>query len=334
MIENQIPRYTCEHEHGTKSEEPRSSKRVNKNLCARCSHHHHINQGAPFKIHSRVQDVSNKKGYPQAPKGTSSCEKSQCSHAFEYSGKRQGRSRRVTCTRCNHNHRPSKDAEQAKRTEEFLEEQRQRDACAHCECHAKERAEAKARKQATQPGQRSAGHAHPQCHIKDRTEQRIELGRRPIKSCSSPTQTKSCPPGSRKSKFSKRKFKKICHTAADTPPPEPVNPSRIVLGKDLTLNVCGYEHILVDENEIILEGGGGAPIKAAAPCGTDAKVAGNPACMVVVPYPTEWPWYWSRHFPIGACKIAKKEFRRKREEEAERRRKEAAKKAVTTIICG
>ena len=255
MRGDQNPRYTCEHEHGTKSE-AQSSKRVSyhKNLCAKCSYHHHINQGASSKSHARVQDGSNKKGYPQALKATSSYEKSQCSHAFECSGKRQGRSRRVSCSRCNHNHRPSKDAEQARRTEEFLEELRQRDACAHCECHVKERAEAKARNKGTQPaGQRDAGHAHPECHIKTRAEQYIELGRMPIKSCSSPTQTKSCPPGSRKSKLSKQKFKMICHTAADPPPPQPVNRARIVLGKDLTLNVCGYKHIVVNENEIFLE---------------------------------------------------------------------------------
>lgn len=107
-------------------------------------------------------------------------------------------------------------------------------------------------------------------------------------------------------------------------PDSPVH-THLQFGKDVSMDLVGYKKLTINDGEIVLK-----PDDESTDSPPSVQDASKPAKsrvrLEMVPYPRDWPWYWSRHFPNSACKVAG----------AERRRKliiQEAKKDVTTIYC-
>lgn len=96
-------------------------------------------------------------------------------------------------------------------------------------------------------------------------------------------------------------------------------------GKDVSMDLVGYKNLTFNDREIVLN-----PDDESTDSPPSVQDVSEPARsrvrLEMVPYPRDWPWYWSRHFPNSACKVAG----------AERRKQmllmmQEAKKDVTTI---
>jgi hypothetical protein len=104
-------------------------------------------------------------------------------------------------------------------------------------------------------------------------------------------------------------------------PDSPVH-TRLLFGKDVSLDLVGYKNLTFNDKEIILT-------PYSKPSVQDvSEPARSRVRLEMVPYPRDWPWYWSRHFPNSACRVAG----------AERRKQvllmiQEAKKDATKIYC-